>query len=43
VCIAVGIPLPLSKTVIELFSFIKTEISEQYPAKASSIDLSTTS
>ena len=41
--ISVGIPLPLSLTVIELSSFIKTSMFEQCPAKASSIELSTTS
>ena len=38
-----GIPRPLSRTSIELSSFMMTSISVQYPAKASSIELSTTS
>jgi len=38
-----GIPLPLSLTVIELFSFMITSILSQCPAMASSIELSTTS
>ena len=42
-CRSVGIPRPLSETVIELSSLINTSISEQCPANASSIELSTTS
>ena len=42
-CIPVGIPLPLSFTVIELSLLIITSILLQYPANASSIALSTIS
>ena len=42
-CISTGIPLPLSDTLTELFLLIFTIIVLQKPAKASSIELSTTS
>ena len=42
-CIPTGIPLPLSVTVIELSLCIVTSILSQYPARASSIELSTIS
>ena len=42
-CVSTGIPLPLSLTVIDPFLLIETTISEQCPAIASSIQLSTTS
>ena len=38
-----GMPLPSSVTDMELSSWITTSILEQWPAKASSIELSTTS
>ena len=40
---SVGIPRPLSRTEIELSSLMVTYMSLQYPANASSIELSTTS
>ena len=42
-CIPTGIPRPLSSTVMELFSLISTDIKSQCPARASSMELSTTS
>ena len=42
-CISTGIPLPSSFTVIVPFELIFTFIFLQYPANASSIELSTTS
>ena len=42
-CISTGIPLPLSFTKTLPSSLIDTYMSEQYPCKASSILLSTTS
>ena len=42
-CKSTGIPRPLSSTRIEFPSKIVTLIVSQYPAKASSIELSTTS
>ena len=42
-CMSTGMPLPLSETVTELSTFISTVIASQCPAKASSIELSTTS
>ena len=42
-CISTGIPLPSSLTVTVPFEFIFTKIFLQYPAKASSIELSITS
>ena len=41
--IPTGIPLPLSTTVTELSGLIVTSIAEQYPASASSTELSTIS
>jgi len=42
-CISVGIPLPLSTTSMILSGRIFTSILSQYPAKASSTELSTIS
>ena len=42
-CIAAGIPLPLSSTVMLLSGLITTRIRSQYPARASSMELSTIS
>ena len=42
-CISTGIPLPLSSTLIIFPGSIIIFISEQYPAKASSTQLSTIS
>ena len=42
-CLSIGMPRPLSATVTELSGCIHTSILSQYPANASSTELSTTS
>jgi len=42
-CRSTGMPRPLSTTVIELSAWIVTSMRVQYPASASSTELSTTS
>ena len=42
-CIPTGMPRPSSTTVTELSGWIETSTREQWPASASSTELSTTS
>ncbi len=42
-CMATGMPRPSSRTVTESSTWMKTSMSLQTPAKASSMELSTTS